>query len=75
MVAIIPSSAFAAALAAMVAQNIGANKPERAKKCLLISVGFGLTVSVAIFVLMQLATASIVSIFSQDSDIIDAACD
>ena len=75
LVAVIPSGAFAASLAAMVAQNIGAEKPERAKKCLMIGMGFGLSVSVVIFAVMQLAPAPIVRIFSRDAEVVEAACD
>jgi len=75
MVAVIPANAFSSALAAMVAQNIGADKPERAKKCLLIGMGFGISVSLVIFAVMKIIPGPIVRIFSQDADVIDAACD
>ena len=74
-VAIIPAGAFSTALAAMVAQNIGAEKPERAKKCLKIGVILGFSVSVVIFAVAELAPAQIVRIFSRDAAVIDASCD
>lgn len=65
---LVPSSMLSA-ISALGAQNIGANKPERAKKTLLygimIAVGFGVFVSV----LIQFTAEPIVSLFT-DSNIV-----
>lgn len=65
---LVPSSMLSA-ISALGAQNIGANKPERAKKTLwygiMIAVGFGVLVSI----LIQFTAEPIVSLFT-DSDIV-----
>lgn len=65
---LVPSSMLSA-ISALGAQNIGANKPERAKKTLwygiMIAVGFGVLVSI----LIQFTAEPIVSLFT-DSDVV-----
>lgn len=65
-------SAFLSALSASVAQNIGANKPERAQQMLryglLISVSFGLICAL----ICQVIPQSMIALFTSDQNVIQA---
>lgn len=66
----LPPHSFAAAISAMVAQNIGAGKPRRARDTmfsgLLISLAFG----TATFVLLFFAPEAVIRIFTPDRELI-----
>ncbi len=71
--AMLPPSAFASAVATMTAQNMGANKPERAWKALKYGVGYSLIFGVAVCVYSQLWPSTLTGIFSSDPAVIAAA--
>ena len=62
-IAILPSMAMQASVSSMVGQNMGAGKPERAKKTMWVAIGFAFSVSALVFVLVNLFPREIVSIF------------
>lgn len=68
--AMLPSSAFASAIAVATAQNIGAGKPERAKKCLYIGIACSLIFGILFCAYSQFAAASITRLFSKDLSVI-----
>lgn len=73
--AMLPPSAFASAVAAMTAQNIGAGKPGRAKKALLFSIGYSLAFGLCACAVSQIAPQSITAVFSSDAQVVDAAAE
>ena len=73
-IATIPANSFAAATAAMVAQNVGAQEYARCKRCAVISCTVSFALSLCIFSWMVLAPRSVAGIFTKDSAVIDAAC-
>jgi len=75
MVATIPAMAFSASISAMVAQNIGAGKPDRAAHCLRVGAGISFLIGLALFVWMWLAPASAIRIFTRDALVIHTAVD
>lgn len=66
---LVPSSMLSA-VSALSAQNIGAHKPERAKKTLAYAILFAVGVGFAISVFAQLFPEKTVALFSDDSDVI-----
>ena len=74
MVATVPATSFSAAVAAMVAQNMGAKKFDRCKQCTLLSIAMALGLGLCIFVWMQFAPESVAGIFTPDKAVIEAAC-
>lgn len=74
LIATIPANSFAAATAAMVAQNIGAQEFERCKRCAVISCTASFALSLCIFIWMLFAPRSVAGIFTKDSAVIAAAC-
>lgn len=62
-IAILPSMAMQASVSSMVGQNMGAGKPERAKKTMWVAVGFAFSVSALVFALVNLFPEQIVSLF------------
>ncbi len=66
----LPPTAFSAALAAMVAQNMGAGKQNRAKQCMKHAILLSLCFGVACFVLVQLWPAFFARIFTSDAAVI-----
>lgn len=73
--AMLPPTAFSAALAAMVAQNMGAGKPDRAKQCMKNAIGLSLCFGVACFALVQLWPAFFARLFTADTAVIAASAD
>ncbi|MFR1708626.1 MAG: MATE family efflux transporter [Clostridium sp.] len=67
--AMLPASAFSGAISSIAAQNIGANKPERAKKSLNISVGLAFICSLVFFAWAQIFPTSIMTIFKADKEV------
>lgn len=74
-IGVLPSTAFSSSIAAMVAQNIGAGKYDRARVCTRVGVVFSFAVGIAVFIWLKAAPASAVRIFTGDSEVIAAACD
>jgi len=65
----LPPMAISYALAALTAQNVGANKPERAAKALKISILMSFICSLFFFTWAQLHPQSIMGIFKADADV------
>lgn len=65
-IAVIPATAFSAAIAAMVAQNTGAGLHRRSKKCLRIGLGMSFAIGVVIFAVMGIVPEAVIAIFSPD---------
>ena len=68
-------SAFAQSMSAVVSQNIGAKKPERANKALFIGITSALTISVFIGYLAFFHGEMLASIFTKDVSVMKAAAD
>jgi len=67
--AILPAVAMSSSVSAFAAQNIGAGKHERAKKSLYVGTVIALSISAALFALVQIAPETIVSIFNEDPQV------
>ena len=70
--AMLSATSVASALSALTAQNLGAGKPERARKALWYGLGFALGVSLCFWLWAQLSPQSMISVFTKDPDIIRA---
>lgn len=70
--AMLASTSMANALAAVTAQNMGAGKPERARKSLWYGIGFAVFISFLFWVWAQLNPASMIGVFSNDPNVIAA---
>lgn len=70
--AMLSATSMASALAAVTAQNFGAEKPERARKSLWYGLGFALFVSVLFWLWAQLNPQSMIRIFADDENVIAA---
>lgn len=71
--AMLPQSAFASAVAAMSAQNIGAGKNRRAFQVLLYGISFSLVTGIAFCIYSQFSPETITAIFSKDEKVIKMA--
>lgn len=70
--AMLSATSMANALAAITAQNIGAGKPERAKKSLWYGLSFALFVSFLFWGWAQVSPQSMIRVFSKDERVIAA---
>ncbi|MXQ72559.1 MATE family efflux transporter [Clostridiaceae bacterium DONG20-135] len=70
--AMLPSTAMAGAISTVAAQNIGAGKPQRAKRAMWISIGFALGASFVFFVWGRMAPDTIMRIFTDSKSVITA---
>lgn len=70
--AMLSATSMANALATITAQNIGAGKPERARKSLWYGMSFALFVSFLFWIWAQFNPASMIRVFSSDENIIAA---
>jgi Na+-driven multidrug efflux pump len=68
--AFMPTMAISASIAAMSAQNIGANRLDRAVQACRIGTIFSVGVTYTFFILVQLAPASILTVFGNDPQMI-----
>lgn len=68
--AMLPPMALSNALAAISAQNIGAGKPERARKSLNISIVISLIISIFFFIWGKILPESIMKLFRADPSVI-----
>ena len=71
--AFLPPDAFAGAVAAMTAQNMGANKPKRATDALWRGIAFSLAFGLLVFAYCNIAPRSLTGIFTRDRAVIEAA--
>ena len=69
----LPTVAFASAIAAMTAQNMGARKQERAKQCLYTGMGCSLIIGIICYAYIQWNPTSLTSVFSKDAAVIETA--
>lgn len=70
--AMLPPSAFSAAIAAMVAQNLGAGEHGRARRCIWPGIGFSMIFGVLFFVSAQIAPEFFISLFSKEAGVVAA---
>lgn len=70
--AMLTTTSVANALAAITAQNLGAGKLERARKSLWYGMSFAVAVSLVFFGWAQINPASMIGVFSDDAQIIQA---
>ncbi len=70
--AMLTATSMANALAAITAQNMGAGKPERARKALWMSMGFALGVSMLFWIWAQINPETMIGAFTKDKEIIKA---
>jgi len=68
-------SAFSQAMTAVVSQNMGAGKPERAKKALLYGIGSSLSVGLVMAYVSFFHGNLMAAVFSRDSEVIAAAAE
>ena len=69
----LPTIAFASAIAAMTAQNMGARKPDRAKQCLYVGIGCSLIIGILCYTYAQWNPTSLTALFSRDTAVINTA--
>ena len=72
-VAVIPSSSFSASIAAMAAQNMGAGRQDRMRKCLVIGSAWSFAVGVVLFLLVWFAPQVPLALFTQDKAVVASA--
>ncbi len=70
-IAMLVSTAFMSAIAAMSAQNIGAGQPKRARAAMLWGIGLSFVFSAVLFVLIQLFPGQILSVFTDEAGVIE----
>ena len=69
--AVLPITAFSMAISAMTAQNVGAGKPERGKKCMVYGILFTAAVETAVVLFVELGGGPLLlGIFSTDAEVI-----
>ena len=68
----LPPHSFAAAISAMVAQNIGAGKPKRARSTLFSGLAISLAFGVVTFAVLFFFPEGVIRIFTPDRELIDA---
>ena len=68
--AMLPPSAIASAVTTVTAQNIGAKKPERAKRALWYGIGFSLIFGIAVCIFVQFFAPLVTAVFSRDEAVI-----
>ncbi len=71
--AMLPPTAFASAIAAMTAQNMGAGLPQRAKSCMYAGITCSLLFGIAICLYSQWNPASLTAIFADDAEVVHKA--
>lgn len=68
----LPPIAFSAAISAMVSQNMGANRPKRAIRCLYTGISVTLLFGVISFAVLQFFPSAVIGIFTPDKELIRA---
>lgn len=72
VLAMLPATSVASALAAVTAQNFGAGKPQRAALSLKLGLAFALAASGCFFAWAQLSPETMIGLFSREADVIEA---
>lgn len=67
--AMLPAGAFSSAIASMSAQNMGAQKPQRAKKCMWTGIAFAFLCSLFFFFWVQILPQSALALFKVDEQV------
>jgi putative MATE family efflux protein len=70
--AMLPASAFAGAISAMVAQNVGAGRHDRAERAMWIGIGLAALCACFFFVWIQAAPGSVMRLFKGSDSVIQA---
>lgn len=70
--AMLTGTSIASALAAITAQNLGAGKPERARKSLWYGLTFAVAVSCVFWIWAQLSPETMIGLFTKDERIVEA---
>ena len=70
--AVIPAGAFFGSVAAMVAQNQGAGRPDRSHKCMRVGVLVSGGIGIILWIVMAIIPAAVISIFTPDKEVIAA---
>lgn len=70
--AMLPAGAFSSAIASMAAQNIGAKKPDRARQCMWVGIGFSFLCSLFFFGWVQIFPESALVLFKADAQVVAA---
>jgi putative MATE family efflux protein len=70
--AILPAIAVGSSVSAMVAQNMGAGRPDRAKKTFHVGFTLAFSVSLVVFIITRLFPEQILRLFGDDPDMISA---
>lgn len=70
--AMLPATALSGAISTIAAQNIGAQKPERAQEALSISFKFAVSISIIFFIWGHFFPESIMKLFTSDAEVIIA---
>lgn len=73
--AMLPPMALSYAMSALAAQNMGAVKPDRARKSLSVSIGLSFVISLFFFAWAQIFPESIMRIFKADHEVVLAGVD
>lgn len=73
--AMLPPGAFSGAIAAMVAQNVGAGEHRRAQRILMYGILYSLVCGVLVFAAAQWWPEAITGVFSKDAAVVTAAAD
>lgn len=68
--AMLSATSMANALAAITAQNMGAGKPERARKSLWLGMGFAIFASCIFWIWAQLSPETMIGVFTDDNNVI-----
>lgn len=70
-IAMLVPSAFMSAIAAMTAQNMGANQPKRARSSMLYGMTVSFVISAVLVVLIELFPAPVLSVFTAETGVIE----
>lgn len=70
-IAMLVSTAFMSAIAAMAAQNIGAGQPKRARSAMVWGMTLSFVFSAVLFVLIELFPAPILAVFTDEAGVIE----
>lgn len=69
--AVLPSLAMSSAVSSMAGQNIGAGETARAKKTMFTGMWLAFAISLVVFVIVQLFPEAIISLFTDNQDVIE----
>jgi putative MATE family efflux protein len=72
-IAMLVSTAFMSAIAAMTAQNMGNGQPKRAERAMVYGMGISAAISFVAFLIVELFPAAILGLFTEDQGVIAQA--